>query len=320
MSSRSSQTDRKHDGPIFVVGFPRSGTSLMATILARSPDVVMLPFETHLLARWRRRFGPDLASNGGFRRFWQEFSNDTRYDEDLLPPVKVLDCLQERDDHSVQGVLSCLLACAVSGHDGARPGEKTPDHYKYLSTLLRWYEDCQIVFMLRDPRDVLASWHSLSESWTERPPSDILDEWRRSAYELEMWSSHPRVLTVIYEDLVTAPTDMLRRVGEFLDVQLQVEGGVDQNSSPRPGGYDPEGPIRAGSVGRGRASLDHADLALVDAIAGAEMARHGYPPDQPLSWRRRSLATAARWRFILRRRVGSLRRLPPKFHRMGSRL
>ena len=62
--------------PIFIVGMPRSGTTLLSTLLSAHPSISILP-ETHLLTRWLpRRWRRREVSRTDLKAFWGE-ENET---------------------------------------------------------------------------------------------------------------------------------------------------------------------------------------------------------------------------------------------------
>jgi Flp pilus assembly protein TadD len=116
----------------FLVGFPRSGTTMLEQVLATSPQVAALE-EQDLLAEMAQTY---LSSEDGLRRL-------TVLGERELQP------LRERYWRSVseRGV-------DVSGKTLL---DKLPMHTIKLPLIAKLFPDARIIFAVRDPRDVLLS-------------------------------------------------------------------------------------------------------------------------------------------------------------------
>ncbi|MGL5508302.1 MAG: hypothetical protein ACRDB1_01695, partial [Microcoleaceae cyanobacterium] len=71
--------------------------------------------------------------------------------------------------------------------------------------------DAAIIFMVRDLRDVLVSEHGQKpgEPWVKNP-----QKWINNALILEKLQSHPRVIVVKYEDLVSKPNQVQKEIAE----------------------------------------------------------------------------------------------------------
>jgi tetratricopeptide (TPR) repeat protein len=123
---------REHRGHAFLLGFPRSGTTLLEQILATHPDVVTLE-ERPALLKAEAEF---LAPYGGITRLAGVVS-------DLLEPF--------RDDYwrRVRGF-------------GVEPRgkvfvDKQPLNTFRLPLISKIFPDAKIIFAIRDPRDVVLS-------------------------------------------------------------------------------------------------------------------------------------------------------------------
>jgi tetratricopeptide (TPR) repeat protein len=116
----------------FLLGFPRSGTTLLEQVLATSPQVVALE-EQDLLADMAQTY---LSSEAGLRRL-------TALSE------QELQVLRERYWKAVGD-----LGIDVSGKTFL---DKLPMHTIKLPLIARLFPDARIIFAMRDPRDVLLS-------------------------------------------------------------------------------------------------------------------------------------------------------------------
>jgi hypothetical protein len=91
--------------------------------------------------------------------------------------------------------------------------EKTPKNVHSIDRILRFFgKEARFVNMVRDGRDVVTSIHpgAPSRYWV---PSE---RWVFDVSAGLMFESHPQVLTVKYEDLVSNSVDVLRKTCEFI--------------------------------------------------------------------------------------------------------
>ena len=119
-------------GHVFLLGFPRSGTTLMETVLAAHPDVASLE-ERNTLRAGVAEFLGDLTS---IRRL------ASMSDHDLQP---------YRDDY-----WACVASHGVAAH-GKVFIDKNPFNTLKLPLIYKLFPDAKIIFALRDPRDVVLS-------------------------------------------------------------------------------------------------------------------------------------------------------------------
>lgn len=81
---------------------------------------------------------------------------------------------------------------------------KTPKDIILIKDMLYFIPTLYVIYMLRDPRDVVVSMHPLDKDryWT------TLKEWMLFTKMGEDLKDHPRFITVRYEDLVMHPDDV----------------------------------------------------------------------------------------------------------------
>src|SRR5438067_2076805 len=162
---------------IFIVGASRSGTTLMRTILERSPRIAIAR-ENHFVGHLResegaryyfRRVGDlhdddvvrkivELIYSGDFQRRsrWREVSPFWRW---LAGNVAQADMTARllATDRTERAVWAAFLRAYADKQGRPIMGEKTPAHVAYVDTLLSWFPNGRVVHMIRDPRAVFVS-------------------------------------------------------------------------------------------------------------------------------------------------------------------
>ena len=269
--------------PVFIVGCPRSGTTLLQRMLDAHPDVAIAP-ETHFIRRfWLRRdeYG-DLHDDARFRRLV----------DDLLSIPEAADMHLDADefrasagriDRSFAALFGLLLQCYRLQRGAVIVGEKTPNHLLYMRTLQDFFPRARFIHLIRDPRAVVNSWRNVP--WSTGSIAGDAQVWRR--YIRTAWKQRPRSGTlhlVRYESLVSAPAQTLRSMCRFLQLGFTEAmltfhehgaGGLDLEREPWKRGAAIA--VYERSAAEWRDSLPARDIAEVERLAGVEMMWLGYP-------------------------------------------
>jgi len=284
--------------PIFVVGAPRSGTTLMAAILAQHPQIFApAPGETHYFHdMWTRRkqFGTlkdekelSRAADQLLTIFdrWenpeaQKIVNTTITKEALLNRARVL------------GKGYDALYYAFTGMLAESAGKKyycddTPKHLFYLHTIFDLFPNAKAVGCVRDPRDFLCSykhyWRTVLDSNRMKTlfhPVITSLLWRGSSNLLLNHASkccRDHLIIVRYESLVQRAEAEIRRICRFLgfeysDDMLSVEShnsSFEQSSSNG---------IFSTSLGRWRTLLSPEEVWCVQTLNRGNMRTLDYEP------------------------------------------
>jgi hypothetical protein len=207
--------------PIFVVGHPRSGTTLLRLILDAHPRIVIPP-EGHLvslLRRAERKYGP-LSETANFEQLVDRLLHKQRMTEWKIDAEDARRrCLA--GPHTPAGVFASLMSIWTDRTGKPRWGEKTPGTYRFLPDVNRWFPDCQVLHIVRDGRDVAVSCLTppFADQYDKGNVFEVAVRWRdairRGRHAGGMLGSQ-RYLELRYEDLTAAPEAVVRAVCDFL--------------------------------------------------------------------------------------------------------
>lgn len=201
---------------IFIVGLPRSGTSLLRHILNLSPDVAIAS-ESHFFGAPDTRGFLRRALARGDTRFYNQARRGIRHHVAQLGDLHSDDVVAQavaylytrdrqywlwlRENIPQEDVLQRALAAprteaglfdALLGpfaDDRPIRGEKTPQHLFYVPTLLDWYPRARVIHILRDPRAVYVSTLRKAEFQARRQARGAWRSWHTTqlAYTLISW-------------------------------------------------------------------------------------------------------------------------------------
>lgn len=203
----------------FIVGCPRSGTTLLQAMLAANSKVVALP-ESHF---FRKSFM-------GRRAFIFRGLRASRALRDWLDRIGLSHCTDELPRFSLarQPVVNAFMRIM---DDLARKNgstcwvEKTPGHIFAIDEIERNIPDARFIHMIRDGRAVVASLYDASrrypEVWKQRSLQDFIELWNRAVTSSVRYEDKPNHLIVRYEGLVSEPVKVLQAVCEFLSLEYE---------------------------------------------------------------------------------------------------
>lgn len=188
----------KSDRPVFIVGMPRSGTSLVEQILASHPDVFgagELPHVTRYARLMQGAFAAD-------------------------PPL--VTSLAQMNIDSLTGVASAYLDNLESiAPDAARVTDKMPLNVLHLGLISRMLPGAKVIHCTRDPVDTCVSCYFQNFAGSMPFAYDLshLGQFYRDYKRLMAhWRSvlDLPVLDVAYEEMVADQEGQSRRLVEFL--------------------------------------------------------------------------------------------------------
>lgn len=206
--------------PVFIIGCPRSGNTLLGAILNKHPDLLIL-YEVntfyHLYRVWLK--SPQNASES----FVQLISTHMkRYNQKCnITEQDVRNCVAGTSDWAtmLDKYMQMLIQCAKPS--AKNWGDKTPHQISGVSRILQAYPEARFIYTYRDPRAVV---NSLSkESFKPATNSQYqnaevvrlyLEDYQRQKHLIPEGS----LFEVRYEELVKTPEYIASKVMKFLDL------------------------------------------------------------------------------------------------------
>jgi hypothetical protein len=274
--------------PIFVVGVPRSGTTLLAAMLGAHSRLSCGP-ETHFFSKdIYRRFTsrrvmlswPDRAVD---ELFSVEDKNWTLPEEFGLSREELVSYLRPRRP-SVSTALAAITEQFMRKMGKQRWVEKTPRHLLHVAEIHKYFPRSPVIRIVRDPRDTALS--ILKAPWQFHSFLEALLYWQyldeRSA---NLYVSNPHTYTVRYEDLLQHPEQELRKICAFIGEEYE-PGMLDTSESARqvnriqePWKHKVHGPIDASRINVWRRDLSDAQNVQAESIVGDRLRAFGYPTE-----------------------------------------
>ena len=272
---------------VFVVGCPRSGTTLLQRMLDSHP-MLTIANDTHFIPRAIKG-----STQGGDPALTPELVQSVRHYH-RFHRLGLADSAVDRaarGPNTYSEFVSALYRELANSKGKPLAGEKTPDYVKQLPLLHRLFPQAKIIHIIRDGRDValsLLEWAHEKKGpgrfklWKQNPLATSALWWSRM---VESGRKHGRHIgpdhyyEVRYEDLVTDSERELRRIADFLDLPYSPgmlayhEGKVrsDTGLSAKKAWLPPTAGLRDW-----RSAMEQPDIELFEALTGELLIDLGY--------------------------------------------
>jgi hypothetical protein len=280
----------------FIVGVPRSGTTLLRLMLDAHPEVA-IPTETH--------FAPQLISACSERAVDRDgvvdlVTGHVRWPTFGLAPGDLRRRLPAGRAVGAGEALRAFYSAYAESQGKPRFGDKTPGYLREMRRLEKALPEAAFIHIVRDVRDV-----ALSMTEAELTMPDTVEKAARR-WERQIRKGRARAQRVAtymelrYEDLVLDTEATLRKVCDFIELgwdarmldyheraaerlePLARERPRGGGRAPIPAWYAPSIHARAGEppaaerAGRWRREMSAEDVETCEAVAGDLLADLGY--------------------------------------------
>ena len=258
--------------PIFIIGCPRSGTTLIRVILDSHPNICCGP-ETHIIKKLEK-FNTEILNN------WK-----------MIKPYG----LEQKDFiKNTRNFFEIFQKNYMKNKNKKRWAEKTPDNIFHVDFIDKLFPDCQFINIIRDGRDVVCSF---KERWGKKTILYAIKSWNKSidlTFEYQKRFDKKRYLEVRYEEMVSNPEKETRRIMDFLneewvpdllehhkkkhDFWFNVKTGenVNKTTEKKPERHSPSKPIFGSSVRKWEKNLNFLEKTIVNIMIKENLKKLGY--------------------------------------------
>lgn len=273
-------------GPIFIAGANRSGTTLMSRLLTSHPNISIPAAEPRMWHDFYRQYG-DLSQSTNFEYCLTKMMH--HYGVLSLNP----DFDRVREEFWQGETTYPRLFALIQEHHAEqvgkrRWGDKTPKIERYVQPIFAAYPTAKMLHMIRDPRDRYMS----CTNWGRRKDKRIrklgalganVARWLHSIQLAEIYQKQypDRYKIVRYETLVSQPEETLRDICAFLgetyfSEMLLMEGEPEFRKKGGNSSFIRHAGISTASIGRFRELMPQREIAFVQAQAKSAMIAYHY--------------------------------------------
>ena len=286
ISGRAEEKRTQMKRPVFVLGSPRSGTTLLYHMLLSAGGFAVYRSESKVFDLLAPRFG-DLHRAKNKQKMLDTWFQTRMFGVSGVNPGKFqAEILNECSNAwDFLRIFMEELACAQNVD---RWAECTPEHLQYLPWIKRELPDALFIHIIRDGRDVALSLQK--QGWVQPFPWDrgknlmvagLFWEWMVGKGREFGRALGADYMEVRYEDLFSDARTTLARLGRFIDHDLDYDriqqtaiGSVSEPNTSFATEYQ-EGVFRP--VGRWRNSFSCEELAAFESLVGPFLKELDYP-------------------------------------------
>jgi hypothetical protein len=292
LSSAAAQirTRVRAKAPVFVVGSPRSGTTLLYHMILSAGNFAVYRSETHIFNVFAPHYG-DLAVPANRQKMVDEWLQSKYFRLAGLDLEETRAHLM-RDCGNPGDFLRIVMESIARSQKLERWAENTPEHVLYLREIKRTIPEALFIHIIRDGRDVALSLDK--KRWVQPFAWDrkqgplvcgLYWEWMVRAGRKAGPSLGPDYMEVRYEDLVQEPRQTLARIGQFIEHDLNydhiLQVGIGSVSEPETSFPGDSTESRFNPVGRWKNNLTTEQLAPLESLLAPCLKALGYSLSQP---------------------------------------
>ncbi|PMO62224.1 hypothetical protein BCT04_16815 [Vibrio breoganii] len=192
---------------IYIAGCPRSGTTLLASIIAKNEKIVCTPESQFKFEFFKAKDANLNSKSAKWRlRTWGESFNDEELEKigDYNTAMQYLVVKYSRLNNLNVDIDKLIWL------------DHTPSNGLFSEELLNNDKNSQMIFIIRDPRAVFQSVIKLP--WGARSAKELVKIWMQylSIACLAKEKYPERVMIIRYEDLVLSKEDTLFKISKFV--------------------------------------------------------------------------------------------------------
>jgi len=199
-------TNNSYTKPVFIVGMPRSGTTLLQGILCNSKKYFPMP-ETHFFSR----VAYGLPEKNFSRKNREQMRRILKRKSKINIDEKVW-----QDFQSQKEIFEYLID-TFNLQNGKTFLEKTPRHVFFYLQILKYYPDAKFICMIREPKNTVCSLLTMSQKRRKSVLRISLFYNKVAKTIIDIMPNH-NVLVVRYEDLVDHADQTLKKICQFVNI------------------------------------------------------------------------------------------------------
>jgi len=271
--------------PVFVLGCPRSGTTVLYHMLLSAGNFAVYRAESNVLNLLAPKFGK-LSSAENRRRLLDSWLRSKMFRVSGLDAHEIEQKIMNECRTKVD-FLRITMEETARKQGVERWADCTPEHLLHIPEIQKELPGAYVIHIIRDGRDVALSY--AKQKWTYPLPWDKRDhlavagmywEWmvgRGREYGRRMGANYCEVR---FEDLVGSPRDTLSRLSKFIGHDLDYDhiqsAGIGSVSQPNTSFRDEGAQQGFHPVGRWKGKLSSPEIARLEGLIGDCLQELGY--------------------------------------------
>lgn len=291
-----NDTTMKH---AFILGNPRSGTTLLRLMLNCHPEIVAPPecgfshWLFHKYCNWSER----NINSTELAIFAEDVLKCKKMETWQLDKDALVSLIEVRNPTSYSDLVDCVYLCYASKREKIKIIVDKNNYYiKHLDDLVKIWNDAIFIHLVRDGRDVACSYlgvNSLSTSSKYKPslPSEIdeiASEWSTNVSNIHNFLTQlqpEKTITIRYEDLLEDTRKELTSICQKMNIKFS-NSMLKYYFNRKEREIEPKATldwkrktlkrIDMQNIGRYKSELSLQEVSRFQHIATKELIRYGY--------------------------------------------
>lgn len=276
----------------FIIGRPRSGTTLLRTLFDAHPNVI-IPLECQVIKLIYEKHGKKRSwSETELKNLLEDIKKEWKFDTWNIDEEKLeKELLGYAGKTSLKKLIRVIYLNYISHFEKKEIlliGDKNPEYALYIDKLVRYYPEAKYIHITRDYRDQILSY--MKFDFTYPLISLTAYRWKRSVKKvIKAEKKLPgSFYTIRYEDLVENPEKYVKKMCDFLGIEYfpsvldfhknaqNTNITVSQEKYKQKYHKDLFRPIDKSSVGVWKDKMKKEDVKVADMIVGKYAEKFGY--------------------------------------------
>ena len=267
---------------LFIIGNPRSGTSLLR-IMLNSHSNITVPPECGFIQWWFNKY-KDWNTNWDINEFINDLKESKKIEtwqidfEEL--EIHLKNVLPANYEELVFEIISFYGRSKHNKQNIDILGDKNNYYVDYLDLLLKISPKAKFIFIIRDPKDVYCSYKGISELNTKsiyipklsQELDVFINEWNENQRKILKFINklnESQFQCINYEDIVTDTPNILQQICNYLAVNFENNMLEYYNKNDEPKNLldwkkKTLQPPDKSSIGRYKKLLNSTEISLID--------------------------------------------------------
>jgi hypothetical protein len=272
--------------PIFILGHPKSGTTLITSLLDYHPQLMVIPEETDYYSIIK----PQIDIKDKYSLLFKEshLSNYLRgnithdiggnFDYSCVDKEKFTNAIL--NDDSLISIVDTIRKTFYNGTEFKYWVEKTPKHIYHIEEIKKDFPQAKFIFIYRDPRDNYISYKK--KRGNRINAISFSNDWNKCFSIAEKCDN---LLFVKYEDLVLIPEKTINQIVKFLQIDFNRSLLTPTKTGNKWNGNsmfnETKNRIDASGIGRYKEFICKSDLRTLETLCRSNMIKYSYPLNKP---------------------------------------
>ena len=272
--------ENKIPSPIFILGAQRSGTTLLRLML-NAHSKIAIPEEARFLTPLlKKKYLNTVIKKHKFEKLVQYLKNSEQFKLWNYDSSAFYSNLTEINEITVTNLLN-LLYTSYCVFEGKQIWGDKSLFFSYITILNKMFPIARFINIVRDGRDVFDSWRKMDKK--KNNAAMIAVDWSFKLFLIER--SLKRIpkeyqLTIRYEDILSNPTEMAKKVCRFVKVDFEAEMLEFYKTSRRYIGRHHSKliykKIEKSNASKWRRNLSPQEINIFEVLSGRFLKKYGY--------------------------------------------